>query len=912
MSDDRPLLILLDGHAMVHRAFHAIRTPMNVGATGEEVRGVYGFLNAFLRTLADLKPTHCAIAFDLSGPTFRHAQYDEYKAQRPPTPPELRSQFDRVRLFMDAFRVPMFEQKGYEADDVLGTLCQQAEERGVDTIVLTGDTDELQLVSPHVRVLLSYSVQRTTMYDEAKVRERYDGLGPESVPDIKALQGDASDNIPGAPGVGAKTAIKLLRQFGSVEGMLERLEEVKPPRIQQSIRENRDRLRQGKFLTTIVRDLPIELDMDETRFWQYDRSEVVARLREFEFFSMVDRIPDPQGGEAPAERETRYRVVDTPEALGEMAAALDSPDGFAFKVEATGANPMAASLVGIAFSNAPDTGWYVPVGHAEGAQLGLGDVVDAIRGALGNDAIPKSAHNANYDMTALARHGVSVRNLVFDPMIAAHVGGRKAVGVEALALDCLNLELVSDADVVGSGRKRITLDQAPIAGAAEHACDRADATLQLRGPLLDEAEAKGAASALAEVEMPLVPVLVEMQRNGVTVDTALLAEMSARIGNEVRRIEAGMYELVGHEFNIGSSQQLGDVLFKELGLPPTKRTKTGYSTDASSLEGLKQVLGQGESDEVDPKAVEVLDRVLEYRQLTKIKSTYLDSLPGQVNPETGRVHTMYHQTGSATGRVSSNDPNVQNIPIRTELGREVRRAFVSQDPSGWTLLGADYSQIELRILAHLSRDPGLIEAFESGQDIHSATASSVYGVPIDRVDAEMRRIAKVMNFGVVYGLSPFGISQQTGLSAEAGREFISAYFGQYPGIKGYIDDVKRSVKETGYVETLMGRRRYIPEISSSSFHVRSSGERMAINMPIQGTAADIVKIAMVRLQAQIDTRRLRSMMIVQVHDELIFESPKDELEEMKGLVSEVMPSAMDLEAALEVDVKTGCNWGEME
>ena len=403
-----------------------------------------------------------------------------------------------------------------------------------------------------------------------------------------------------------------------------------------------------------------------------------------------------------------------------------------------------------------------------------------------------------------------------------------------------------------------------------------------------------------------------MQRTGVAVDVEHLEAMSARFERDIERTEAGMFELVNHPFNIGSSQQLGEVLFDELRLPPTKKRKTGYATDASSLEWLRQEINRGVVDDVNPVAVEVLDRVLEYRQLTKIKSTYLDSLPGQVNPATGRVHTMYHQTGSATGRVSSNDPNVQNIPIRTEMGREVRQAFVAQDAPEWTLIAADYSQIELRILAELSRDAGLIEAFEDGQDIHAATASSVYGVAIDKVESEMRRIAKIMNFGVIYGLSPFGMSQQTGLSPEEGKAFIEAYFGKYPGIESYIDGIKRSVRGNGYVETLKGRRRYIPEIRSPNFHQRSAGERMAINMPIQGTAADILKLAMVRLQAEMDARELRSMMILQVHDELIFESPQDELDEMKGLVDEIMPAAMSLAVPLEVDVKTGANWGDMD
>ena len=921
MSDREPLLILLDGHAMVYRAFYAIQNPMTVRTTGEEVRGVYGFLNTFLRNLSDLEPTHCAIAFDLSGPTFRHAEYDEYKAQRPPMPPELRQQVERVRQIMGAFRIPVFEQEGYEADDVLGTLCRKAEEQGVETIVLTGDTDELQLVSERVRVLLSYSVQRTTMYDVAKVKERYGGLGPESVADIKALQGDATDNIPGVPGVGAKTAIKLLTQFGSVEGIIERLDEVKPPRTQQSIRDHVEELRRGKFLTTIVRDMDLDLDLDGMRLWNYDRAEVLEKLKELEFFSIVSRIPDPQGDAEPAqgqllpeaeERETRYTVVDTPDALREMADALDSPGGFAFEVVSTAMNPMYGDLAGMAFSKEANAGWYVPVGHAEGEQLALEAALDAVRGVLEDESIPKSAHDANHGMTVLARHGVTVRNVALDPMIAAHVGGRKAVGIEALALESLDIEIKPVTDIIGTGRKQITMAQASIGDAAGHACGRADAAWQLREPLTAEAADKGVAGALGEFEMPLIPVLVRMQRNGVAVDADHLTAMSARFERDIDRTEAGMFELVGHEFNIGSSRQLGDVLFGELGLPPTKKRKTGYATDASSLEWLRLMINLGQAAGVDPKAVEVLDRVLEYRQLTKIKSTYLDSLPGQVNPATGRVHTMYHQTGSATGRVSSNDPNVQNIPIRTEMGREVRQAFVAQDAPGWTLLGADYSQIELRILADLSRDEGLVEAFESGQDIHAATASSVYGVAIDEVDHEMRRIAKIMNFGVIYGLSPFGMSQQTGLTPEEGKAFIEAYFGKYPGIERYVDGIKRSVRDDGYVETLKGRRRYIPEIRSPNFHQRSAGERMAINMPIQGTAADILKLAMVRLQAEMDTRSLRSMMILQVHDELIFESPQDELDEMKALVNDIMPAAMDLVVPLEVDVKTGANWGDMD
>ena len=923
MLDKKPLLILMDGHAMVYRAWHAIQQPLNVSRTGEDVRAVFGFLNTFLYSLSEWEPTHCTIAFDLSGPTFRHRQYDEYKAQRPPMPPELRTQVDRVREMMRVFGVPIFEQEEYEADDVLGTLCRQAEEQEIETLVLTGDTDELQLVSPWVRVLLSSGVQNRNVYDVAKVKERYGGLGPEVIPDIKALVGDPSDNIPGVPSVGQVNAIRLLNKYSSLEGIFESLDSVTPPRTQQNLREHQERAVHWKFLTTIVRDVPVKLDLKESEFWNYDRASVVEALTELEFFSMVPRIPDPSGNGASGEqaelpiaeeaRDTKYTVVDTPEALDAMVKELSSPGGFSFDTETTTLNAMAADLVGLSFSNAPNQGWYVPVGHDEGEQLPLDKVLDSLRPVFEDEAVPKTAHNANYDMTVLSQQGVEVKGLAFDTMLAAHIGGRKAIGLKALALEQLHIEMTPITELIGTGRKQITMAQTPIEKAADYAAADADITEQLRTIFEKEVEEKGIRDVLDSVELLLVPVLVRMQVNGVALNSELLERMSEELGENISRIETEMYAVVGHQFNIGSSQQLGDVLFKELRLPPTKRTKTGHSTDASALEWLKTTLDQGkeEAEGVDPKAIDVLDKVLEYRQLTKIKSTYVDSLPTLVNEVTGRIHTSYNQTGSATGRVSSNDPNVQNIPVRTELGRRVRNAFKAEEKD-WTLLAADYSQIELRILAHLSKDPGLLEAFHSGQDIHAATASSVNEVPLDKVDPEMRRVAKIMNFGVIYGLSAFGISQQTGLSPDQGKQFIETYFGQYPGIRDYIDSIKAQVSKDGYVETLLGRRRYIPEVQSSNFHVRGAGERMAINMPIQGTAADIIKIAMIRIQERMDELKLRSKMIIQVHDELIFEAPKDELEQMKELVLELMPAAMELAVPLDVDLKTGDRWGDME
>ncbi len=934
------LLILIDGHALVHRAFHAIREPM-VSAAGEDTTAVYGFVRDFMRALSEWKPSHCIVTFDVSAPTFRHKAFDKYKAHRPATPPELRPQFERVRQFMQAFGVPVMEHAGFEADDLLGTLSRQAEQRQIETLILTGDSDILQLVSPTVRVMLS-SGRSATVFNVTQVKERYGGLGPEFVAEIKALEGDSSDNIPGVPRVGRKTAIKLLSEYGSIEGIYEHIDVVKPPSVQKSLRANRDLAFQCKMLTTIRRDVPVTLEPDDVRFGRYDGDALTALMRELNFNSLVDRIRylSYGGGAGQAigvgegaqlgmmgtsnEDDDRipvdYSVVDTEDALDDMIRTLLAADVVAFDTETTSASAMTAELVGLSFSNEAGKGWYVPVGHQEGTQLDKAYVLDRLRPLLShaNGAAGKAdkrpiiaAHNANYDMTVLEGCGVSVDTLGFDTMLAAHLLGTKQIGLKALALSELNENMTPISDLIGRGRKQITMDKVAIADAAPYAAADADMTRRLVDVFASKLHRIGTRSLFDTVEMPLTQVLVRMQHNGVAIDTPALNAMSAELGERLAGIEAGMYDVVGHEFNINSSQQLGGVLFNELRLPTkgVKRTQRGYSTDAATLDSLKEKLDAGESDNADPRAYEVLDRVLDYRQLAKIKSTYVDALPTMVNPHTGRIHTSYNQTGSATGRMSSNDPNVQNIPVRTELGRQVRRAFVASP--GFLLLSADYSQIELRILAHISQDPSLLNAFHSGEDIHAATGASVYGVPIDSVTDEMRRIAKIMNFGVIYGLSPFGIRQQTGFSADEGKRFIATYFKQYPGIRSYIDDTKIQVRSRGYVETLLGRRRYITEIRSRNHNVRASGERMAINMPIQGTAADIIKIAMIRIQQRMDELAMRSNMIIQVHDELIFETHEGEMDQMQEIVTELMPASMQLDVPLDVEMKIGPNWGDL-
>ena len=970
------LLILIDGHALVHRAHHAMRDPLTVQGTGEVVSGVYGFLNMFLRAIEEWKPTHCIVTFDVSAPTFRHEAFKEYKAHRPPTPPELRDQFGRVKQFMEAFNVPVFEMAGFEADDILGTLGAQAEGEHLDTLILTGDSDILQLVSPSVRVLLDSGRQRANAYDIAKVKERYDGLGPEYVAEIKALEGDKSDNIPGVPRVGRKTAIKLLSEYGSIEGIYEHIDEVKPPGIQKSMRENEELALHCKMLTTIRRDVPVELNTDAARFGGFERSEVLALMRELEFFSMVNRIPSNGMGGAGGEQlgmldmtadertPAEYIVVDTEAALDAMLSALEASEIVAFDTETTSQTAMLAELVGLSFSNEEGKGWYVPVGHEEGQQLERDYVLERLRpmlesGKAGLAASDKksalaasdkryalaasdkksalaasdkryalaasdkryalAAHNANYDMTVLANYGINVERIAFDTMIAAHLCGRTrtSIGLKPLALSLLHEDMTPIEDLIGRGRNQITMDKVEIAKAADYAAADADMTYRLVDVFEKELEENNLRVTFDTLEMPLVPVLVKMQRDGVAIDTGALAPMSVEMGEQIDAIRQSMYDTVGHEFNINSPKQLGDVLFNELYLPPTRKTPSGgFTTNAAALDGLKEFLDSGNAEGVDPKAYQVLDMVLEYRQLSKLKSTYVDALPTLVNPNTGRIHTEFKQTGSDTGRLSSTEPNMQNIPVRTELGRRVRSAFVAENAPEWTLLGADYSQIELRILAHYSRDEGLMAAFLNGEDIHAATAASVYGVAINDVDSEMRRVAKIMNFGVLYGLSPFGIRQQTGFSAEEGKAFIDTYFTNYPGIRGYIEGIKEQVKMDGYVETLMGRRRRINEVHSSNFHTRAAGERMAVNMPIQGTAADIVKIAMINIQQRMGALGMRSKMILQVHDELIFEVPRDELGHMQAIITELMPTAVPphvgFEVPLEVEMKMGDNWGDME
>jgi DNA polymerase-1 len=900
----KPLLVLFDGNALLHRAFHAL-PPLTVRQTGESVGAVYGFALMLLKVVNELKPSHYAIAFDMKGPTFRHELFDQYKAHRPETPQELIGQLGRVKQLVSAFNIPIFELQGYEADDILGALSQQASQKDIDTVIVTGDADTMQLVSPRVKVLYPKpkgGFSNPSLYDETAVAEKY-GVEPEQITDLKGLVGDPSDNIPGVSGVGAKTAAKLLEQFGSIEQIYEHIDEVTPPKLQNLLRENEAIARQSKELATIVTQMPVTLKLDDCRVSQYDRNKVTGLLRELEFASLLSKLPQAEAEAADIEAKPpqgEYKIVSEAADLDNLVKRLTEAKSFAFDTETTGLDPMAAKLVGLSFAPAEGEAYYIPVGH-EGleaiSQLALAEVVARLKPVMEDEKLAKLAHNGKYDMTVLAEHGLNVQNLTFDSMIAAYLLGEKSMGLKNLAFARLAIEMTPIAELIGKGAKTIPMSHVDIARTADYASADADMTLRLAKVFEPELREQGLWKLFTEVEMPLTPVLMSMERTGVALDVDLLKEMSRRLGEQLATLENNIYESVGHQFNINSPQQLSSVLFEELGLPTARKTKGGYSTGAAILEELRGDYA-------------IAGLILDYRQLSKLKSTYIDALPGLVNPRTGRVHTSFNQTRTATGRLSSSDPNLQNIPVRGEMGKEVRQAFIA--PQGSLLLSADYSQIDLRALAHLSRDESLTSAFRHDEDIHSTTAAQVFGVDPEKVTPEMRRTAKTVNFGVIYGMSDYGLEQASGLTREEAAAFISAYFEKDPGVKQYLESTKEKARKDGYVQTILGRRRAIPEINHANRQLREAAERMAINMPVQGTSADIIKVAMINLEQEITKRQLKSKMLLQVHDELIFEVPQAEVDQMSKLVPELMSTAITLSVPLKVDVKTGPNWGDLE
>jgi DNA polymerase-1 len=907
MQNKKSLLLIIDGNALVHRAYHAL-PPLTSPKTGETLGAVYGFSMMLIKAINELKPTHYAMAFDMKAPTFRHVLFDQYKANRSATPDELVSQLGRVREVVRAFQIPIFEMEGYEADDILGALASQASHQGIDTVILTGDADMMQLVTPKIKVYYPRpggSFSDAILYDEQAVKERY-GVSPDQISALKALKGDPSDNIPGVPGVGEKTALKLIQQFGSVEGLLNRLDEIEPLKLRDKIKENLDGLKKSQVLATIVKETPVTLDFDQCcQLARYDRNRVVELFRELNFNTLVAKLPFSEAESLPQpavitevqKTEINYKTISNIDELDRLIKTLEKVDSLAISTVGSNTSPMSATIVGLALSPRGGEAYYIPVtstGAESGGGLSLEIVLSKLKVFL-EGKVDKLIHNSKYDLILLAENSLILNNLGFDTMLAAYLLGDKSLTLKDIIFDRTGIEMVPASDLMGKGSRQIPLFQVEVDQVSGFACANADMIVRLAPILKKELQEQGLEELFSQVELPLVPILAHMERCGILLDTELLKNMSQRLGGQLEVIEKNVFEYAGHQFNLNSPQQLGVVLFDELHLPG-KKVKGKYSTDVSILEELRDY--------------PIIKSIMEYRQLIKLKSTYIDALPCLINARTGRVHTSFNQMRTSTGRLSSSDPNLQNIPVRGELGKEIRKAFIA--PPGHILIAGDYSQIDLRALAHLSQDEHLLAAFRSDTDIHSSTASQLFSVDIKDVNADMRRLAKTVNFGVIYGMSEFGLEQATELSRLEAGKFIQAYFEKYPGVQRYLEITKEQAHKNGYVQTILKRRRYIPEINSANRNIRESAERMAINMPVQGTSSDIIKIAMINLYQEMCARGFKSRMLLQVHDELIFEVPLDEVVRMTELIREKMASAIQLSVPLKVDVKSGLNWGAME
>lgn len=935
-----PKLYLIDGHALAYRMFYALTSGSGTAgwrtSSGEPTAGVYGFARVLLHLLENEKPDYLAVAFD-TGKTFRDEMFPEYKATRAKMPDDLRPQMERIRELVDAFSIPRLELEGYEADDVLGSVAKQAAAQGLGVKIITGDRDLLQLVGSHIIVNLpeggKMGEARDYITDEDVIAKF--GVPPRLVVDYKALIGDASDNIPGVKGIGEKTAQALYQKYASLDDLYAHLDEL-PEKTRQKLEQGRAMAYLSRELARIRTDLPVRLDLEAARAAQFDAEKVEALFRRLEFKSLLPKLtalqqaqqaaPTPtaaprnagMAGQLPLFGELTapapviqvpartggpaVEIVDTPEKLSRLAETLLRAQRIAFDTETTSTEEMQAEVVGISLATEAGHGWYIPVGHTTGQNLPLPQVLAALSAPFTQPGIQKIAHNAKYDYLVLRRHGLKTAPLTFDTMIAQFLiePGSK-VGLKEMARVRLNEEMTPIEDLIGKGKHQISMAQVPVEAAATYAVADATACLRLMPQLEAELKRDGLERLMYEIEMPLVPVLAEMEFAGVRLDLDLFHQFSRELAARLKEIEAEVFRQVGKHFNLNSTQQLSEVLFQQLKLtPPDRGRKTAsghYSTAADVLEELR---GQHP----------VLDLILEHRELSKLKSTYVDALPAAVNPQTGRVHTSYSQTGSVTGRLSSNNPNLQNIPTRTETGQRVRNGFIAEE--GCMLLSVDYSQVELRIVAHMAGDEAMLEAFRQGQDIHAATAAAIYGVPLAEVTKDMRRHAKAINFGLIYGMSAFGLTRRTELTLAESERFVKVYFQRFPGIKKYLDETRRLAAEQGYVTTLLGRRRYFPALRNSlNPQLRAREEREAINAPIQGTAADIMKIAMLRIPVALQQAGLHGQMLLQVHDEIVLECPQSELQETARIVQKTMEEAYPLQIPLSTEARAGKRWGEM-
>lgn len=858
----RPKLVLLDGNSLIHRAFHAL--PPLTNSEGQPTNAVYGFTTMLLRLREEEKPDYLAVAFDKAAPTFRHQEFDAYKAHRPPTAPELGSQFALVREMVKAFNIAGLELASYEADDILGTLAKKGEEDGFEVIVVTGDRDLLQVVSPHIKVkILRQGINNLETFDLEKIKEKY-GLKPEQIQDMKGLMGDASDNIPGVPGIGEKTAIKLLLQYPTIEEILEKAEELKTKKVKESLITYKEQALLSKRLATICCQVPLEdYSWEELRVQEGNQEQLRAILTRLEFKSLLKKFQE--SSEQNAEKREKeinniYTSLVSLEEVKSIQEKISAKGSLALQLDLDIIDPIKAELQGIYLSWGEEA-YYLPTSLAEG-----------MRKVFQDPNIEKYGHDLKYQLIVLKRQGFDLAGFDFDTMVAAYL--------------------------LNPSQAKYLVDDLVEKFLPEPCNSLVECIYLLKRFLQEEINKLGLGELFRKVEMPLVEVLAKMEMAGVSIDQEYLGQLTKQLGEELDELEKNIYELAGEKFNINSPKQLGVILFEKLKLPTSKKTKTGYSTNADVLEFLR---------DKHP----IAEYITHYRQLGKLKNTYVDALPKLVNPETGRVHTYLNQTVTATGRLSSSEPNLQNIPIKTELGREIRQAFIPNKKENF-LLAADYSQIELRILAHVTKDKNMLEAFQKNQDIHTRTASEVFGVKLEEVTSEMRSKAKAVNFGIVYGISDFGLAQNLRVLQREAKEYIENYFIKYPGVKKYMEEMVIKAKEDGFVTTILNRRRYLPDINSSNRNIRSFAERTAINTPIQGSAADIIKLAMLKVDQELQERGLASQMLLQVHDELLLEVPEGELNEVTKLVKEAMEGAVSLSVPLEVDVQIGKNWSDLK
>ncbi len=894
-SKNRPAkgrLFLIDGNSFCYRAYYAI--PSLSTSRGEPTNAVYGFITMLRKLLNEEKPDYLAICFDRKEPTFRHGRFKDYKAHRKPMPDDLIQQMPVIKEFCQAYAVPQYEMPGYEADDLIGTLARRGEKEDLDVFIVTGDKDALQLVDERIRVYNTH--KEGLIYDEEKVIERFDGLGPEKIVDVMALMGDASDNIPGVPGIGEKTAIRLIREYGSVEEIYKKIDRL-PRNLAGLLRENEQIARLSRDLAEIDAQVPVEIDWDALRVTPPQEEKLAELFKRYEFRSLLRELT-PTGEEAAGSR--RYFSVTDEKSLEALAQNLQKTEFFSFDTETTAADPMRADLVGMSFSWKPFEACYVPVSskHHEGPGLPIEKVLTKLKPILEDPQRGKLGQNIKYDWIVMHRHGVAVRGILFDTMIASYLSNPLKLNhnLDDIAFETLGVKKITTASLLqGDGKAKLrSMAEVSLEKISEYACEDADCVFRLTPILKTRLEEQGLSELYETMELPLLEVLGQTEMNGVKLDGKVLKELSEKMGKDLDRLTLQIYKEAGEEFNINSTKQLAEILFVKMGLPKIKKTKTGYSTDVNVLEKLAQNYPL-------PKLL------LEYREKSKLKSTYFDALQEMVNPETGLVHASFHQTVTATGRLSSSEPNLQNIPIKTETGREIRKAFIARAKDR-KILSADYSQIELRILAHLSGDENLIRAFQEDRDIHAFTANLLYGAKESDVTWEMRNVAKTINFSIIYGKSAFGLSQDLGISVAEADSFIKAYFSRYPRVQDYLESQKETARSQGYLTTLFGRRAYFPEINSKNPQLRGFAERAAVNAPIQGAAADLIKLAMIKIQKALYTRSLKSLMIIQVHDELVFDVLDKEEKEVEGLVRSGMEKVAELKVPLKVKVSVEETW----